>query len=397
MSDKVPDSRPSLPTTDSELPKLVSSPVAPETKRGRRIALAMLLMLTFISVAYIASPLWVGIMLGTVMAFTAQPVYRRLAVKLGNRKVLAAVLVTISSGLITALAFFFALYVLSKELLMLVSVLQQKMASGSLAEIVGERGARLIERVGFNSAEVVARLRHELAAASDYAASAAGVILTATTTTMLTLVIGLMTMHYVLLEWPQIAARLEAVLPLDPRHTRALILEFRDVGRSSFVGTIATAIVQGILGGIGYGLAGVPHSVTFALLTAIASFLPVIGTALVWGTLPIYLAINGHMGAAGFVLAWGFLIVMGVSDYVIRPRLVGGKGHGHPLLMLFALLGGIEAIGLAGLIVAPIVMSLFLAVLRIYERETSLLGERDLGPLIIEPPQVRITNKDGGA
>ena len=60
---------------------------------------------------------------------------------------------------------------------------------------------------------------------------------------------------------------------------------------------------------------------------------------------------------------------MTVTDYVIRPRLVGGKTHGHPLLVLIALLGGIEVLGLPGLIVAPILMSLFVAVLRIYERE----------------------------
>ena len=68
------------------------------------------------------------------------------------------------------------------------------------------------------------------------------------------------------------------------------------------------------------------------------------------------------------MLVWGTLVVMMATDYVIRPRLVGRR-VGHPLLVMFALLGGIEALGLPGLIVAPILMSLFLAVLRIYERE----------------------------
>jgi predicted PurR-regulated permease PerM len=288
--------------------------------------------------------------------------------------------------------FVLAIYVLSNELIVLVGLLQQKVSSGSLAELIGERGARLLERAGLNNADVIGRVRTELAAMSQHAATAAGAILTATTTAMLSLVMGLMTMYYVLLEWPRLAARLEGVLPLDPKHTRALILEFREVGRSSFVGTIATALVQGMFGWVGYAIANVPHAVTFGLLTAIASFLPLVGTALVWGTLPIYLLMGGRVGSAIFVLVWGFIVVMGVSDYIIRPRLVG-KGHGHPLLMLFALLGGFEAIGLAGLIVAPILMSLFLAVLRIYERET--------GPVIIDPgpdawtpaPRVRIIER----
>jgi predicted PurR-regulated permease PerM len=82
-----------------------------------------------------------------------------------------------------------------------------------------------------------------------------------------------------------------------------------------------------------------------------------------------YLILNGEPFAGACVLIWGLLVVTMATDYVIRPRLLGRK-VGHPLLVLFALLGGIEVLGLPGLIVAPILMSFFLAVLRIYERET---------------------------
>jgi predicted PurR-regulated permease PerM len=388
VSEPAPDSRPSLLSPhDSELPKLVNSPVAPETRRGRRIALAMVLMLSFLTVAWIASPLWIGILLGTVMAFTAQPLYRSLAARIGNRRSIAASLVTALGGLLTLFAGFLAVYILMPEIIMLAGIFQKKILSDSLSDLIGARGANLITRLGVNNDQMMQWLRTQLVAASEYAAGAAGAILQATTTALLSLVIGLMTMYYVLLEWARIAERLEAVLPLDPRHTRALMLEFRDVGRSSFVGAIATAMVQGLFGWIGYGLGGVPHPITFGLLTALASFLPVVGTALVWGTLPIYLLVNGRMAAGIFVLVWGLVVVMAISDYIIRPRLVG-KDHGHPLLMLFALLGGIEAIGLAGLIVAPILMSLFLAVLRIYERETAspiLADPRLDGPAIRTP------------
>jgi predicted PurR-regulated permease PerM len=96
----------------------------------------------------------------------------------------------------------------------------------------------------------------------------------------------------------------------------------------------------------------------------------------------VYLILNGRPFAGVALLAWGALVVMTATDYVIRPRLIGRK-VGHPLLVLFALVGGIEVLGLAGLIVAPILMSLFLAVLRIYEREL-----RDSMPVVHEetPP-----------
>lgn len=366
----------SLPTRSPEpgddyTPSPTSSPVAPETRRGRKIALAILLLLTFLTVAWIASPLWVGIMLGTMMAFTAQPLYQRLAQRLGGRRGIASGIITAIFGISCILIGFLAIYILSNEFLDLVELLRQKVSNTSLSGLVGERTARFLSRLGLKGDDWLVSLRNELTKASAYAATAAALVLQITTTAMLSIVIGLLTMYYVLLEWPRISARLEVILPLDPKHTRALMSEFRDVARSSLIGTVATAIVQGVLGGIGYLIGGVPHPVTFALLTAIASFLPLVGTAFVWGILPIYMVLNAQVGGAVFVFIWGFVVVMGVSDYVIRPRLVG-KDHGHPLMVLLALLGGLELLGLAGLLLAPVLMSLFLAVLRIYEREIGL-------------------------
>ncbi len=82
-----------------------------------------------------------------------------------------------------------------------------------------------------------------------------------------------------------------------------------------------------------------------------------------------WLFVDGHPVKALILAIWGALIVTSLADYVIRPRIVGGHGHGHPLLTLIALLGGIEVFGLAGLVIAPIAMSVSVAAFRLYERE----------------------------
>ena len=167
-------------------------------------------------------------------------------------------------------------------------------------------------------------------------------------------------------------------MPLDPRHTRALWLELRALGRSVLVGTVATAILQGLSAGVGVAIGGAPQAATWGLLTAFASsFVPILGTALIWAPMTVYLAMEGHVAGAIFVGAWGFFVVTGFADYVIRPRVVGSKMRNvNPLLMLVAFLGGIEVFGLVGIVVGPIVMALFLAVLRIYEREATSPGIR---------------------
>ncbi len=361
--------RPSFPP-DSELPRLMTPPPVQEsTRHSRLVALGVVLALTFLAVMRIAAPLWVGIVLGTFMAFTAQPTYRRIAARLGNRRELAAVVTTVVMGLVGATVCVAVIWILSREVVALVGIIQDRFRQGGLTSIFGERAVAWMDKIGVNRSTLSEHIQQELSNASASIANAAGFVLTATSEAVLGGVIGLMTMYYVLIEWPRLPVRLERILPLDPRHTRALVIEFRDVGRSALIGTIATAAVQGVLGGVGYAICGIPHSITWGLLTALVSLIPAIGTALIWIPMGLYLIFTGHTGAGIAELVWGGVMVVGVSDYVIRPRLVGGKGEGHPLLMLIGLLGGIEVFSLPGLIIGPVVMSLFVAVLRIYERE----------------------------
>jgi predicted PurR-regulated permease PerM len=358
-----------LTRQDSELPQLSDFPVAPKTIERRRTALGVLLALSFLAVARLAEPVWIGIVFGALMAFTIQPIYRKVCLRLGQRRRWAAVLVTMMTGGLCVVCGGAALYVTTRELFGVVGVLQQKIESGSLRGVIGDDGLKWAQRFGFDEVELTRRIQNELGRATTYLAEAAGVLVETTKTAVVGLVIGCITMYYVLIEWPSIPVRLERVLPLDPRHTRALVLEFRDVGRSALIGTMATALFQGLLGTAGYALGGVPHAVLWGLLTAIASFLPVVGTAVVWAPVTLHYLANGQYSLAILEGSWGLFLIVGLGEYVVRPWLVGRRGKAQPLLMLVAALGGIQVFGLAGIVVGPVLMSLFLAILRIYERE----------------------------
>ena len=96
--------------------------------------------------------------------------------------------------------------------------------------------------------------------------------------------------------------------------------------------------------------------------------MPAVGTLLVWVPAGLYLIATGHPTMGVVLLAWGALVIVGVSDYVIRPRLVGDETM-PALLVFLALFGGVEVLGLRGLIIGPVVMALAVAVLRLYARE----------------------------
>jgi predicted PurR-regulated permease PerM len=325
----------------------------------------------FAAAAWVASSLYAGILFGTVMAFSAQPLFGWLTKRMHRRRTLAAVLTTIIGGTVMLVGGTVVIVVVVRETGTLFHIAQDKLSGASLASLVGPRGQAALAFLHIDSTQLMSRLQEQLGNVSGEAAKAAGAVLSATTGIILTMLIALFTMYYVVLEWPHIAQRMERVLPLAPEHTRALVREFREVARTAFVGTIATGVVQGAIAGIGFAIVGVPQAFTWGVLTIVASFVPVFGTAMVWGPVAAYLLLTGRPVAGVFVVVWGLAVVMAVSDYVIRPRLVGGRQEDHPLITLIGLLGGIEVFGLPGLIIGPVIMSLFVAVLRIYEADAT--------------------------
>jgi predicted PurR-regulated permease PerM len=343
------------------------------TSDRRRIALGVLLGISFLVVVRLAAPLWVGIVFGLLMAFTMQPLHMRLESHLKGRHKLAALLTALGTAGLSLLLVAATTYGLTSELSDAVVALQKRFSGEPLSAIVGERGHRLIGRFGLSEAELLQRIQAELGRAVGYVTQAAGLVLQATTTAVLALLIGCITMYYALVDWAAISKRLEKVLPLDPRHTRALVLEFRDVGRSALLGLLATALVQAVLATIGYAIFGLPRAISWGILTGVASFVPVVATALIWVPVSIYFFMQGSIASGVLLAAWGLFLITGFGEYVLRPRLVGGRGKSQPLLMLVAALGGIQVFGLPGIVVGPVLMSLFLAILRIYEREVDLV------------------------
>ncbi|MGD0674194.1 MAG: AI-2E family transporter [Polyangiaceae bacterium] len=366
-------------------------------RRAERVALGILLGLTFLVVAWMAAPLLVGLALGTVMGFTAQPFHARLTARLGDRRALASAIATLMGGLGMVGVGAAVVFVIVRELAVATASLERSMAQGG-GDWVGPHADRLLTALHLQREVVIAHLRDQLDRIANLAAQAAGVLVQASAGALLTLVMSLWTMYYVLVDGPRIGHHIERLLPLDPVHTRALVREFRDVGRRTFVGTVIGAFVQGVMAFLGFALCGIPQAPTWGALLAVLSFIPVVGVLLVWVPATIWLMTSGAIVRAVVLIGWNLIFVMAANDYVIKPRLVGRGGDSHPLLMLVALIGGISVFGVAGVIVGPVTMALFVATARIYEREreAEFEGEEEEeegamspGPQPLGPPPAR--------
>jgi predicted PurR-regulated permease PerM len=338
-----------------------------EAVRGEQRALTWAALLAVAAIVWIVLPVGVGILFGMLLAFTAQPLFERLTPRIGSRwSALATVI--LSTLVLTASLGGLAWLVVAKGTVLTKTLIASIGSGGPITALLNAAG-RLTRRIGIPPEELATRARALAETAAVRASEVAEVLVSATASAALGLFFAMLSMHFTLRNWQSLALRAQRSFPLRPDYTAELFAEFRRVGRTTLLGTVLTGLAQGVLGGIGFWITGLPDPIFFGAATAVASLLPAVGTMLVWIPAGIALIASGSPGRGVLELCWGFMIVVGVSDYVIRPRLVAGEAEVPALVTFTALFGGVEVLGLKGLIVGPVLMSVALAVLRSYAEE----------------------------
>jgi predicted PurR-regulated permease PerM len=160
-------------------------------------------------------------------------------------------------------------------------------------------------------------------------------------------------------------ARARNLIPMEESRKDRLFQQVSDVTRAIVIGTSMTALMQGVMIGIGFAIAGLPSPVVFGVLAGLLSMLPVGGSALVWVPAVIWLFIDGRWGFAIFMLAWG--LMLGGVDSVLRPVLISGRAKISALAVFVGVMGGIPAFGAIGIIAGPVILSLVLALIEFAE------------------------------
>jgi predicted PurR-regulated permease PerM len=128
------------------------------------------------------------------------------------------------------------------------------------------------------------------------------------------------------------------------------------------------ALLQGIVGLIGYLIIGINEPFLWFVATCITAMLPVVGAALVYVPLTIMLFAQGETGRGIAMGIWGFGLI-GLVDNVFRLIINKKLGNIHPLVTIFGVLAGIQLFGFIGLVFGPLLISMFILLLRIYGSE----------------------------
>ncbi len=168
------------------------------------------------------------------------------------------------------------------------------------------------------------------------------------------------------------------LIPLEAGRKARLSEHLQSVTRAVVVGTVLTAVAQGALLGVGFWITGLPSPLVFGVLSAVASFIPFVGTALVWVPASLYLLAQGVAWKTIFLVAWS-AVVVGSADNILRPFLVSGKARIDTLTVFFGVLGGLATFGFIGLFLGPVILALVQALIEFVEEDETAAAKPPAG------------------
>lgn len=324
-----------------------------------------------VALYHILEPFFSAIAWAILIAFLLHPVHLRFTAWLKGRASLSAVLLTIATffiavGPLAAIGVAFA-----RQTANLLERLQDRVGDVSVTSVSSLKTLPLVGRAlewlekstPLSPEQLQSWAVSTARSVLEYFASMGGTLFMGAVGTVIGFTLMLFLLFFFVRDGEMMAKRLASLVPMADDNKRKLERFVGDVTRAVVFGTLLTAILQGILLGIGLAIAGIPSAVVLAVVGAVLSLLPMGGTAFVWVPAAIYLATQGEYGWAIFLFVWGAGLVSLVDNFV-KPMLISGRTQVPTLAAFLGVLGGLAAFGPVGMFLGPVIIALILALLR---------------------------------
>jgi predicted PurR-regulated permease PerM len=379
----------------SEVPANAELP-GPKTRFGdEAIApyfFVVLLVLALLAVGYVLLPFLGDMVIALLFVVLLTPLYNRLTRRLGHRQALASALIVIGLVVVGAIPIFLIASALLRDITDASRSWSSAGRSLALRAIAGRDGvimnglANLATRLGITLAPewVEQALLDTGRSLTQYLAARANRFLSSLFSTALHTLIVLFSIFYLFIYGDKLRTFLYRLSPLKHDEDQIFLNKLGEVGRAILVGAGTSSALQGLVAGIAWVVVGLPSPVLWGILMAIAAFLPLVGIAAVVLPATVYLWIEGRPLASVIFL----FFCMGQSfffEYGLKPRMMGSSMRMNNLLVFLSLLGGIMGFGVPGLIYGPLIMTLFLTLVQLYQTRYQQTIARRLS--VVLPPE----------
>ena len=321
-----------------------------------------------------AMPFAEAICWALLLAILLSPLNESLTRALGNRRGLAALLMTLGAVLLIVgpLALVAAAFASqAKDLVTRIQEVAERHHISQVSDLLRVPIAdRLLQWVGsyapISADDVQSWLVENSRSFLLTLMGFSGAALTGVLGAVIGLVLVLFLLFFLLRDGEELVQRAGRLVPMEEQKKAALLDHLSSVTRALVLGILLTAAAQGALLGTGFAIVGLASPVVFGVLGGLSSVVPMVGTALVWVPAVIVLLVQGRTWAALFMALWCIGLVTSV-DNVIKPLVVSGRAGLPTLAVFLGLIGGLAAFGAIGTFLGPVIIALTIALLRFAE------------------------------
>jgi predicted PurR-regulated permease PerM len=320
---------------------------------------------------FIVPLIWAGI-----LGFVSWPAYRWLRRRCHGRNTIAALLMTTAVSVAVVAPLAWLAVVLRLEVVHAYHETQALLAGGVQLPTAVLRlpwiGAQLRDLTARATADPHA-LGLELQKIADHSFDQIARVIGGISRNAVKLLLAVVSLFFVYRNGERFAGQLTSALEqvLGPRVHNYLQAIGQTV-KAVVYGLVLAAMLQGVLVGLGYWIAGVGSPVFLAALTTVCGLIP-FAAPTIWGGVVVWLMLKGSTVAAIGLLIWGALVMAWV-DHIVRPFLISREAEIPFLVVLFGVLGGLATFGLVGLFVGPVILAVLLATWREWLLETHQPG-----------------------
>ncbi|KKQ78227.1 MAG: hypothetical protein A3A96_00885 [Candidatus Zambryskibacteria bacterium RIFCSPLOWO2_01_FULL_39_39] len=318
----------------------------------------------FVLLFFVFRPYFNVLFISGVFAIAFYPLYEKLVKKFDERKNLAAFTTTF----LILIFIIIPIIVLSGLLLKEAVDLYNSIAFGGGSQVFISQVNVLVSKFSslFPSGALDSQINLELYARNTlgWIIGHFGSIFATVFGGVLNFILILISIYYIFISGNKIKKSIIVWSPLPDEHDEEFIETLRSSVDAVLRGRILVAIVQGAFIGIGFAIFGVGSPILWGFVGGVASLVPILGTSIITVPAVAYLFLTHHVGSGIGLLLWG-AIAVGLIDNFISAMFLKDKIRVHPLIVLFSILGGVEVFGAIGFLVGPVVVSAFMALIRI--------------------------------
>lgn len=305
--------------------------------------------------------------LGALILYLAlKPVYDSVQRKVRSRS-FSSLIVIILLILLVLVPMIYLLTILTDQAYQFYTIVEKKIQSDYFSKLEESPMLSVIaDRLHIDKSDIILKLNEFLQSAAVKIVNSVTIVISYPISFITNFFFMVLILFFLFKDGNLLSPMFYRVLPFPDDLERRVVERLKEVIKILLAGNLIIMFFQGIMVGISLYIVGIGMPLLWGSIAAIMSLIPIVGTTFIWFPVVLFLFFQESYLSAIFVGVWCLFWYLFLEN-LVKPKVFGKKLRFHPVVLFFLLLGSIHALYLPGIIIGPILLTLFYSLWEIYK------------------------------